>query len=87
MKFQYFKHDGCGVCKAILPKVEEIAEKYNIEIEIVDTKKQPYIAAQKLIFAVPVLIVEHENQELNRWVRNFSIQDLEQETKFFLERI
>jgi thiol-disulfide isomerase/thioredoxin len=87
MKFRYFKHDDCGVCKAILPKVENIAKKYDIEIEIIDTKRHPDIAAQKLIFTVPVLIVEHENKELNRWVRNFSIQGLEEETKYYLERI
>ncbi len=78
MKVLYFKNNTCKVCEAMLPRVRDIAEKYNIPFQVVNTEEDPQTAGQFLIFSVPaVVLVDAEGKELTRFARNFSLRDIE----------
>ncbi len=75
----YFKSYSCGVCTSLLPKVERLflAEFPLLDFEVIQVEKEPERAAEMGVFTVPVLIVFFENKEHFRFVRNFSIQEVE----------
>lgn len=76
MKFQYFKNDKCNVCKALLPKIHQLSQKYDIELEVIDVIENPEIPAQKLVFTVPTVLLIDEDIEIGRFARNFSINEI-----------
>ncbi len=78
VKVLYFKNNTCKVCEAMLPRVQEIAERYEIPFQVVNVEDDPETAGQFLIFSVPaVVLVESEGKELTRFARNFSLRDIE----------
>jgi len=71
------------VCKSLLPKVKKLIGNYpEVDFIYVDTKTQPLIAGQNLIFTVPTLIFFSRGKELQRFSRFVSITDL----RNFIER-
>mgnify|MGYP000120845385 CR=1 FL=1 len=76
----YFKGENCGVCAALLPKMEvHFSENYPLlEFEIIEVQKTPEIAAQFNVFTIPVLIILFEGKEYYRFVRNFSAGEIDQ---------
>ncbi|MEJ5257157.1 MAG: thioredoxin family protein [Fervidobacterium sp.] len=80
----YFKNDKCGVCVAFLPKMERIAQDYNLTLEVVDVIENPDVAGQNMVFTVPTIIIQDEQgNELNRFARNFS----EYEIREYIQRM
>ncbi|ABR31539.1 glutaredoxin [Thermosipho melanesiensis] len=82
MKILYFKNDTCSVCKAIFPKIGNIAKQYDVNLEVIDVVKNPEVAGQKLIFTVPTIVFLEKGIELKRFSRNFSILEVQD----FIER-
>ena len=77
MKILYFKNNTCKVCKAMEPKIKEIAEEFNIPFQVINTEENPEVAGQFLIFSVPsAVIVDQDDKELTRFVKNFSLLDI-----------
>ncbi len=76
----YFKGENCGVCAALLPKMEaHFSENYPLlKFEIIEVQKEPEIAAQFQVFTIPVLIILFEGKEYYRFVRNFSASEIDQ---------
>lgn len=74
----YFSTESCNVCKVLKPKVAELlAGNFpKIKMVYIQTDKQPEIAAQNRIFAVPTLLVYFEGREYIRKSRNIGIQEL-----------
>ncbi|MFN4201015.1 MAG: thioredoxin family protein [Fervidobacterium gondwanense] len=80
----YFKNDKCGVCVAFLPKMERIAQDYNLPLEVIDVIQNPDVAGQNMVFTVPTIIIQDEQgNELNRFARNFS----EYEIREYIQRM
>ncbi|RKX64975.1 thioredoxin [candidate division TA06 bacterium] len=77
MKIIYFKNDQCNVCKTVLEKAKILSNENEIELEIVDVTEHPEVAGQMLVFTVPTIILVHENNEIKRFARNFSIPEIE----------
>jgi thioredoxin-like negative regulator of GroEL len=77
----YFSHEQCNVCRVLKPKIEELITNLYPEIKLYycDTIKNPEIAAQIQIFAVPTIIVFFEGKEYLRKSRNIGIDQLSDE--------
>ncbi len=77
MKLLYFKNDKCNVCKRVLEKIGQFASHSNMPLEVIDIEENPEIAGQKLVFTVPTVILIHEDREIKRFARIFSISEIE----------
>ncbi len=77
-KIIYIYNEKCSVCRALMPKVENlISEEFpKIELEILNIEKYPKKVAEYNVFAAPTLILIIEGKESLRYVRNFSIFEL-----------
>lgn len=77
----YFSSPGCGVCRALKPRVVSmIAEEFpELAVAEVDCAASPDLAAQFQVFAVPTVIVWFEGQETTRKSRAFSVGELQAE--------
>ena len=75
----YFSHDNCNVCKVLKPKVHELLEaKFpKMNMYYINTIKQPGIAGQNAVFAVPTLTIYFDQKEYIRKSRNISLAELE----------
>ncbi|NNK83796.1 MAG: thioredoxin family protein [Flavobacteriaceae bacterium] len=78
IKILYFSGEHCSVCKALKPKLTEaISIKFpTIDIEIIDVNASQEIAAQHLVFTLPVVLIMVEGKEQYRFARSFSISDV-----------
>jgi thioredoxin 1 len=78
ISFVYFSHQGCSVCKSLRPKIEEMVKKYeNVNFLYIDTGEHPKFCAQNNIFSVPTVEIYTEGKENRRWIRNFSVSEIE----------
>jgi len=73
----YFSTPTCNVCKVLRPKVDELCERLGVPGVFVDTVALPATAGQRLVFAVPTVIVFGDRRELQRYGRHLSLSDLE----------
>ena len=81
----FFSGKDCGVCQALKPKLlEEVSSNFpEVAIQTIDTNSQMELAAQHLVFTVPVVIILVDNKESYRFARSFSVHEVTQK----LERI
>lgn len=82
----YYRHD-CGTCDALHPKVKEMVETDfpALEYREVNVEASPALAAQNMVFTVPVLTLQYEGGEVFRMVRSFSLIEVEKKISRFLE--
>lgn len=76
----YFKSSTCSICSVLFPKLEVHFKSHYplLEWEVVEIEKSPEITSQFGVFTAPVLLVLFENKEHFRWVRNFSIVEVDE---------
>lgn len=75
----YFGIDGCGICKSMITKVENMINRYpSIHAVMVEADKSHAIAARYNVFTVPVILLYIEGKETIREVRIISLENLEQ---------
>ncbi len=80
----YFSHDECNVCKVLRPKIQEVIQTFpETAFLYINTKENPQISGQNMVFAVPTTIVFFEGRETKRFSRNISFHDFE----MFLNRL
>lgn len=74
----YFSHEKCNVCKVLKPKIAGLLQKKYPKVNMIyaDTVKNPDIAGQNSIFAVPTIIVFVAGRESFRRSRNIGINEL-----------
>ena len=77
----YFSGEHCNVCKAIYPKIESLVNEKFPKIKLIKllNEKSPEVFGQNQVFSIPTIIVYFEGKEFIRKIRNFSINELEQE--------
>lgn len=70
----YFSSPDCAVCQVLKPRVLELLRRDypRLAVAVVDCAAAPELAAQQQVFAVPMLLVCFDGQELLRLARNFS---------------
>lgn len=74
----YFSGDNCNVCQVLLPKVEALLEEEfpRVGLGKINCGKQPELAAQHSVFAVPTLVLYFDGNESQRFSRNISLGQL-----------
>lgn len=65
-----FTAPWCGPCKAIKPRIPEIASSYGVKSFWVDLDKNPGLAAVYNIQAVPFIITYHEGNVVESLATN-----------------
>ena len=78
ISIMYFSEAHCSVCKALKPKLlEAISNSFStIEIEVIEVETSPEIAAQNLVFTVPVVLIMIDDKEQYRFARSFSVSEV-----------
>lgn len=76
----YFKSRTCAICSVLYPKLEAHFKSHYplLDWEVVEIEKSPEVTAKYGIFTAPVLVVMFEGKEHFRWVRNFSIVEVDE---------
>lgn len=74
----YFSGEHCGVCKVLKPKlIEQVSTHYpKVKINIVDVQQEQALAAQHLVFSLPVVLIMVEGKEQYRFARSFSVMEV-----------
>jgi thioredoxin-like negative regulator of GroEL len=75
----YFSSTNCAVCHVLYPKIEEMLHTIypKLAIEKVITDKDPIKAAAHQVFSVPTIVVILDGKESFRFVRAFSVSEVE----------
>jgi len=71
---------GCGVCHALRPKLQAwLEEAYpDLNLTVIDISQDRESAARHTVFTTPVLIIEVDGREYERFVRAFSIREVDE---------
>lgn len=81
----FFSGEDCGVCQVLKPKLlDEVSSNFpKVVIQVINTNSQMELAAQHLVFMVPVVLILVDKKESYRFARSFSVHEVTQK----LERI
>ncbi|MEG0069868.1 thioredoxin family protein [Cetobacterium sp.] len=72
----------------MLPRLEEFSKEFEgTKFFPIDTKKNPEVAGEFLVFVTPVFIVYYDGMEILKKIRFFSISQIRDELKNFIEKI
>lgn len=74
----YFFSDRCAPCVSLRPKVEKLLQESFPEMKLIliDSEKQPEIAADHSVFANPTLLLFFDGREHHRLSKYVSISQL-----------
>ena len=72
----YFSSPGCGVCHAVLPRVEEMAEDSDIPLIYINIERVPEASGQLSVFTVPTVLLYWEKREYHRQSRFIDFHEL-----------
>jgi thiol-disulfide isomerase/thioredoxin len=74
----YFSAERCNVCKALKPKIQEMAEQFpEMQLYYIDIEKNQEFSGRFGIFSIPVILVYIQGKETIRESRNISVPVLE----------
>lgn len=73
----YVMSDGCSVCHADLPKVEEQLARYDIPHAKILVNDMPEAAGQLSLFTAPVVILFADGREFHRQARIIDFKTLD----------
>ncbi|MDI9498482.1 MAG: thioredoxin family protein [Bacillota bacterium] len=72
----YAQSEDCGVCKAFLPAVENLAGQCNIPLYGVQIDRLPVMRGQLSIFTVPLISVYFKGREYHRQARFLQLEEV-----------
>lgn len=78
IKLLFFSGKNCSICKALKPKLFEVLEKDfpDIMIQNIDIEENLEIAAQHLVFTLPVVLLMYDKKEYYRFIKSFSVGEV-----------
>jgi len=59
----FFKTDGCGVCQAQLPVIEQIGDDLEVPLRVVNLSVNRHIAASQMVLSSPITKVFDRGRE------------------------
>ncbi|NCA99552.1 MAG: thioredoxin [Clostridia bacterium] len=62
----HFSSPTCSVCHSTLPQLQQLAAAYAVPVVDVSIDTHPEVAAQRLVFTVPTILVLAEGKEMLR---------------------
>lgn len=82
MRMLYLSRPDCGVCLALIPKIEDmILEFPDLEGRYIDLDQLPEAAGEFSIFTIPGILVFIQGKETIRKARYVSVEELKNEIK------
>lgn len=78
----FFFTEECGVCHALLPRLKNLIEDYDIDLIEIDALKYPLISGQHQVFTVPTMLVWSEGREVQRESRFFNFEKISRTLEF-----
>lgn len=80
--FLYFGNGSCGVCTALLPKINEVLKEYpNIKTAYIEIDDIKLAMERYSIFTIPAILMYVEGKETIREARFISVDDIEKKIK------
>lgn len=80
MRMLYLSRPNCGVCIALIPKIEEMIEIFpDMEARYIDLDELPEAAGKFSVFTIPGILVFIQGKETIRKARYVSIDELKGE--------
>ena len=73
----HFSSPSCSVCHAVLPRLEILAASFGWPVVDISIDTHPEIAAQRLVFTVPTVLVLSEGKEMLRESRFIGFDRIE----------
>ncbi|MFB1081738.1 thioredoxin family protein [Jeotgalibacillus sp. JSM ZJ347] len=72
----YISRDGCSVCHALLPKIQQVMEDYpEVEFGHILADEYEEVAGKLSIFTVPVVLIFSDGKELLRDARFIRVEE------------
>ncbi len=82
MRLLYLSRPDCGVCQALIPKIEDmILEFSDLEGRYIDLDQLPEAAGKFSIFTIPGILIFIQGKETIRKARYVSVEELKTEIK------
>lgn len=82
------KTTNCGVCEAVLSKLEQLLAKYpRIQSAAVTLEKVPSLAAEYLVLTAPTILLFVEGKEVYRQSRFVIFEQLEETLQLWVEQV
>ncbi len=82
MRMLYLSRPDCGVCVALIPKLEEMIKEFpELDARYIDLDELPEAAGKYSIFTIPGILVYIQGKETIRKARYVSIDELHGEIK------
>jgi len=83
----FFSGEDCGVCQVLKPKLlDEVSSNFpEVAIQVINTSSQVELAAQHLVFMVPVVIILVNKKESYRFARSFSVYEVTQKLESIIQ--
>lgn len=73
----HFSSPSCSVCHAVLPRLVAIGADFGWPVVDISIDTHPEIAAQRLVFTVPTVLVLSEGKEMLRESRFIGFERIE----------
>lgn len=77
LELTYYYGNDCGVCAADQPRVQALADQYQVVMVVKFIEDHLEEAAQQLIFGVPAVVLKRGPHELHRQIRLIDFHQLE----------
>ncbi len=76
----FFTGKDCGICSALKPKLEKnIKDAFpQIFFKEINLQENPQESGKFLVFTIPVIILLIDGREYARFVRSFSIKEVQE---------
>lgn len=82
----YFSTEQCTVCKALKPKVQDIADSYdNLNTFFAGIDNLTELSGKYMVFTVPTIILFIQNREYKRFARFVSIDEIREVIDRYIE--
>lgn len=74
----FFSSRTCSVCQVLKPKLlASVTTQFpDIKFTIIDVEQQQELAAQHLVFTLPVVLIMVDKKEQYRFIRSFSVNEV-----------
>jgi len=82
-----FTNNACDICKAITPKLKERLGrmKDSITFKTIDVKEGRGASIQYQVYTAPTLLILIQGKEYYRFIRNFSLLEVEKKLNRLVE--
>lgn len=86
----YFTGKDCGVCYVLKPKLREAIENEfsdRVQFTEIDIEENREMAAQNMVFTLPVVIITYEGKETKRFARAFGVNQVVDYLKSLISQV